>query len=906
MLRSCVSRLPIPVAFALFVLAPFAAHANLYTLTTQPHTFEPLPLAGGGPVTSLSNGSSFGGDSPAPLEAQVTLPFPVNFFGNDETNMYVGSSGYVTLGTTHHATTYTPRAIPGSSAPHNLIAVWWDRLVCDSTFLGHTHGPVLTQVVGTAPSRAFVVQWTECRKYAVTGSYVTAQLWLFEGSNHIEVHYGDIVPGAATNFKASMGIENSTGTEGTPGVSNQGTVCNPTCDASLFPSQTKFTYSSGPALQVASFTGDPSGFPGVTYNAVATVANVGGEDALGVGARFWLSEDETVPSTSTPLLVHPAQTIASGTSTTYTLSVPLPSVPDGQYYVIAEIDHTHAVSPNPLVASLGPISVETTAPDAAVGPVLVSQRVDVGGTINVRWNARNLGSLGATDVPFVVTLGSTQDFSSGPTWVLETGTIDLPTGADEQIEADYPLPSEAGMGRYWVEVVIDPDETLGETQLGNNRNVSTGFVVAPELLVDTTELPIAYVNEPYSVPLVAQGGDGTYTWSVPVGSLPQGLSLQQDGSQTLLAGTPTRVASSTFTLEAESMGLRKRVNLSLFVVERLRITTSTLPSWSVGDAVAVDLMASGGTPFYSWSVVAGELPKGLELLGSGLLFGSPTETYNGTVTFGVTDEGGQSATAELAMVVTSNVPPTIEVEVPASLILGTAATGLVLEASGGNPPYTWVTAQSTRRADTLWAEAIVRTGEAPPGLELSEDGVVTGTPTEAGTFDWKVTVEDALGLTGAVDFVVTVEPDHTLKISPGSLPPASVGEEYEVLLESDAEGTATFSLAEGSALPDGLSLDSSGRISGTPTREQLLGEESRDFSFTVRVADAAFRQGEATLSMGVTDPEWSKPDPEPKPNPNPGSPKSSKSSGGCQSAGGALGLAGFAVIAGIAILRRRR
>lgn len=891
------------LALVLFVCSPFAAHAGIYTLSTQPITYEAMPIGGVGPVTSLSGGARFGGDSPAPQEAQVTLPFPVNFYGVPETNMYVSANGYVTLGTAFRATSFARRVIPGSAAPHNLIAVWWDQLVCDSEFLGTVHGPVLTQVVGAAPNRAFVVQWTDCRRYAVTGSKVSAQLWLHESSNVIEVRYGNIVPGSPTsNFTASMGIENSTGSDGTPGVSNTGTVCNPNCNASHFPSQTSFIYSSGPALRLASFTGDASGSPGLRFNAVASVENVGGGDAAGVEVRFWLSDTPTVGGNATSLFLHPAQPIAAGASAMFTLSATMPSVPDGTYHVLAEVDPSHVIGPTSIVGALGPVVISTTAPDAAVGTISVPQRIDPKGTLALSWTAQNLGSLGATAVPYVITLGTSPDLSSGPSWILESSSIDLAAGADVRVDKEYPLPGDADVGRYWVAVSMDPDGTLDETILGNNRKISQGFVVAPEVEIETSQLPLALVNEPFSAELNARGGDGTFSWSVPVGSLPPGLSLQHDGGTTRLAGTPTRRASSTFTLEVASLGMRERVLLRLDVVDRLKILTASLPTWSVGDVVIFDLTAVGGVPPYTWAISGDALPSGVELFESGQLFGSPTEPFDGTVTFEAVDDSGQSATAELALVVISNTAPSITAETP-SFTLGAAASGFVLEATGGNPPYKWASAQSTRLADSAWPEPIHRPGEPPLGLALSEDGVVTGAPTEAGSFVWKVTVQDARGLTGAEDIEFTVAPDRALTIGPSTLPNASVGEAYEVTLESDAEGTASFAVVAGSTLPDGLALDSSGRISGTPTREQLLGEETKDFTFEVRVVDAAFRQGTAALSVGVTDPAWKEPKPDPEPGP---SKPSTEKSGGCQSAGGELGLLGLAVIAGITILRRRR
>lgn len=160
----------------------------------------------------------------------------------------------------------------------------------------------------------------------------------------------------------------------------------------------------------------------------------------------------------------------------------------------------------------------------------------------------------------------------------------------------------------------------------------------------------------------------------------------------------------------------------------------------------------------------------------------------------------------------------VNINVSAPIVPGNAGTpypDTTVTQSGGTDPTTFV----------------VTTGTLPAGMTLSSAGVLSGTPTVAGEFPFTVTATDFDGFSGTGDFNLNIAAP-TIILSAPSFPVGTTGTLYPdtSITQTGGAPPVTFAVT-GGELPPGLTLSSSGTVSGTPTWAGL-------FSFSVTATDA--------------------------------------------------------------------
>jgi hypothetical protein len=448
------------------------------------------------------------------------------------------------------------------------------------------------------------------------------------------------------------------------------------------------------------------------------------------------------------------------------------------------------------------------------------------------------------------------------------------------------MPTTAGLYTF--------DLILKDSVNAEVRRTFTLRVTPVGILQGTTRAGV--INDPYVQQFTAIGGNGAATFTMnPVSGfqemLPPGVTMSPSG---LVSGTPTSTGTYAFAITVSQGGntYTRRFNIN---VARAADTVNSARNLMISNVNPGDLplgvgrrsaqfnlavstlTASSGAvsnvnpTSYSWSKAlrAGEtFPPGMVLIdetspfweGSPLLGGQPTQAGTFVFTLRATDRATSGPTVgdfaehtyTLKVALTQIVSPPTEAFVAPDLPSGRVGVpySTRIRMAGGTPPYHFI--ESTFLP-------------LPPGLSLSDDGVLSGTPLTTFSGNLFPIVTDSSGNVGAN----VLRQPLFLQIAPAGTTPhplnfqtqaleflnASVGVPYAFPLDTILRGgTAPFSwtLVSGS-LPPGVVLHQgsndannvSAYLGGIP---QTAGEQFRS---TLKATDSATPPQQISIDLGI-------------------------------------------------------
>lgn len=344
--------------------------------------------------------------------------------------------------------------------------------------------------------------------------------------------------------------------------------------------------------------------------------------------------------------------------------------------------------------------------------------------------------------------------------------------------------------------------------VGATTDLPLSVVVNPPVSIQTSSLPGGWVTKSVSGSLATSGGTSPVTFQVVGGAMPSGVSLGSGGS---FGGSFGSAGSFTVSIRAtDAVGSMDTRSYTIDVRPRMQIGPSgSLPAATVGAPYSVSIGAITSASIESITVGVGGLPSGLKLE-NGLLSGRPTSTGLYSFGFGVTTTDGESATTDMTLLVN----PALQFSLPPTQTLFVGS------------PMTWTPTLTGGTAPILVS---LLGSSLPAGLSLNRStGVISGTPTSAGTVAFTIEATDAN--VSRVQHFVSLPVVVPVLITTPIEPVYALGSTWSIpLTAQNGKAPYAFKISAGS-LPAGISI----------VDNQLTGSltQAGSFSFTLQVSDA--------------------------------------------------------------------
>jgi len=382
--------------------------------------------------------------------------------------------------------------------------------------------------------------------------------------------------------------------------------------------------------------------------------------------------------------------------------------------------------------------------------------------------------------------------------------------------------------------------------------MKTGIRTTSMLTILTNAvLPTGKQDVPVDIPpLMVSGTSSFYEWTCVKGYLPAGIEL--DSSNSTLTGTPIGAGTNLFTLSVKNdQNQTAEKQFIWHIIKKMKIITQNLPDAAKNIDYKHVLEASGGIPPYEWHLKTDELPSGLLLNNSGIIYGNPNNLQTKFFTLEVndSDEPSQKIEKTFSIGVFLDDLYIYTPDIPNSRIMQPYFTSI--KALSGQLSYNWNIS-----------------GELPSGLffnKYPEYVTLEGTPTKAGNYEFTINVQDSSIPYAEESKTYSITIYDTLNIQTTKLKSAQIDVAYNDIIKVNG-GISPYVLRiiDGN-LPNGLKLNpSNGELSGTiidsdlDTSTKKISELSKIINesntFTIQVEDSGIPSeiAEKTLNISIS------------------------------------------------------
>lgn len=336
--------------------------------------------------------------------------------------------------------------------------------------------------------------------------------------------------------------------------------------------------------------------------------------------------------------------------------------------------------------------------------------------------------------------------------------------------------------------------------------VTVSSPLLAQLAISNTSLPYGGIGQEYLAPITVTGGSGDYSYAVSPRAPAPGLSFNDDLHR--IEGEPTTAGSFPVTVTVTDTQTQAKVSkqLTIFVMQ-----ISTPPQLPSGDTCSnysqSFAVTDGPPPPYNWSfftffaqVTSRDTqgpPPGLTLNAStGVLSGTATAAgqYDFTIE-AFSDSANVYATQSFSLTISSLC--FFASPLPNGDLNSFYRESLIV--SGGAAPLTWS----------------VKGGNLPAGVTIDpKSGLLSGTPTALGLFNFTIQVVDNTGATATQSFSITINPALAFTTA-SPLQGGTAGVSYSATFAATG-GMAPYVFSTQDP-PQGLTLNQQGLLTGMPT-----------------------------------------------------------------------------------------